>query len=161
MSSRLVSTALPRCTVTTITTARHSNTPKLQHVNGNTTHYATLDNSTLETSTQVLSSPSLALAKSLSQQTMTSKPALSSFRRPKHVFTKAFKESRKVDELTRGFEPGEQHGKVARAWEPVERELWLERFGGPSRTIERVSGDGRVVLRDAAPDGKGYLRILI
>lgn len=43
----------------------------------------------------------------------------------------------------------------------VEKEFWLERFGGPGRTIERVAGEGTVVLRDFGEDGKAYLRVLI
>ncbi|KAJ4993219.1 hypothetical protein SVAN01_01194 [Stagonosporopsis vannaccii] len=163
MSSRLVSAALSRRTVTcsaALPVAQHSNSPRVEHINGNNTHYTLLKNSTPEISTQVLSLPTLALVKPLSQQA-TLIPALSSLRRPVDVLAKGFEENRDVDEWTRGFVFGKQHEKVACAWETVEKELWLERFGGPGRTIETASGIQKAVLRDAAPDGKGYLRVLI
>lgn len=80
---------------------------------------------------------------------------------PVDVFAKAFEKDRKLDKLSEAFVFCEKQGKIARAWEPVEKEMWLERFGGPGKTIERVAGKGTVVLRDAGPDGKGYLRVLI
>lgn len=68
MSSRLVST-LPMRTVTrtvAIASTRCSEPPRVKHVNHNTTNFVTLDDSIKESSVQVLSSPTLALAKSLS-----------------------------------------------------------------------------------------------
>lgn len=110
---------------------------------------------------QGLSSPKLALAKSLSHQIKPSKPTSSTLALPVGVFARAFEENRKLDESNKAFQFGEHHGKIAHAWEPVEKEMWLERFGGPGKMLDRVLGTGRVVQRDAAPDGKGYLRVLI
>lgn len=92
---------------------------------------------------------------------MVSTPASSSFPRPGNLCTQAFEEKRELEQPTGGIVFGEQHSKVTHAWEPVEKELWLERFGGPGKVIEGVNGNPRMVLRDAALDGKGYLKILI
>lgn len=164
MSSRLVSAALSKRTVirnTALAAAQQSNSPRLGRVNGNTSYYASLENSTPGPFIQVTSSPTLALLRSLSQQTMVSTPASSSLPQPVNLCAQEFEESGELEQPTGGVVSGEQHSKVMLAWEPVENELWLERFGGPGRTIEGVSGDPRMVLRDAALDGKGYLKILI
>lgn len=114
----------------------------------------------MESPAKVLSSPTVSLAKLLSQQIVSSRPASSSLPWSVDVFARAFEEDRKLDKLCEAFVLCEQD-KVTRAWEPVEKELWLERFGGPGKTTENVAGVGTVVLRDAGPDGKAYLRILI
>lgn len=110
----------------------------------------------METPTKVHFLPTTILAKSLSQQIISSKPPSNI-----DVFAKAYEEDRKLDKTCETFVLGERQGKIARAWEPAEKELWLERFGGPGKTVEKVVGKGTVVLRDVGPDGKGYLRVLI
>jgi hypothetical protein len=115
----------------------------------------------METSTKVHSSPTIVQAKSLSQQIISSKPPSNSVPLPVDVFAKALEEDRKLDKMCETFVFDERQGKIARAWEPAEKELWLERFGGPGKAVEKVVGKGTVVLRDVGPDGKGYLRVLI
>ena len=80
---------------------------------------------------------------------------------PVGASAETFEEYRKFDKFNETFVQGETQGKIARAWEPAEKDFWLERFGGPGRTVERVAGKGTVVLRDVGEDGKAYLRILI
>ena len=80
---------------------------------------------------------------------------------PVGVFAKTFEENRKLDRFSNTFVHSEAQSKITRAWEPVEKEFWLERFGGPGKTMERVAGKGTVVLRDVGEDGKAYLRVLI
>ena len=59
----------------------------------------------------------------------------------------------KLEDLSVGEEVIE--GKIACAHETVEEELWLERFGGPRKSL-KVAGGGTVVLRE-----EGFLRVLI
>ncbi|KAF3049266.1 hypothetical protein E8E11_000441 [Didymella keratinophila] len=141
--------------------ARCSEPSRVKHVDHNKINFATLNDSLKESSTQVLSLPTLAVAKSLSQQTKSSTPPSTSLPWPVSVFAKTFEEDMKLDKFNEAFVHGEVQSKVARAWEPVEKEFWLERFGGPGRTIEKVAGMGTVVLRDVGEDGKAYLRVLI
>jgi hypothetical protein len=143
-----------------ISSTRSSEASKVKHLNLKTTNFATPNDNLMESPTQVLSSPILAVAKSLSHQIKSSTPSSTALPWPVGVFAKAV-DGRKFDRFNETSVIGEAQGKVARAWEPVEKELWLERFGGPGRTIERVAGKGTVVLRDVGEDGKAYLRVLI
>lgn len=164
MSSRLVASSLPMRAVTrsaAIVSARCSEASRVKNVNHKTTNFATLNDGLQESSTQVLPSPTPTAAKSLSHQIRSLTPPSTALSRPFGVFAKTFEEDREVDRKSRVFVHGEKQDKIARAWEPVEKELWLERLGGPGRTIERVAGKGTVVLRDVGGDGKAYLRVLI
>ncbi|KAH6625442.1 hypothetical protein C7974DRAFT_413960 [Boeremia exigua] len=163
MSSRLVSTALSLRTVTraaALAAARYAPPSRIDN-NRNTTYFAALNRSTPTPSPQVSFSPILARAKSLSHEIETAAPASSGLSWPVDVFAKAFEEDRRLDALSKAFVSGEKRSKMSRVWEPVEKELWLERYGGPGKRLERVVGNGTVVLREAALDGKGYLRVLI
>ena len=77
------------------------------------------------------------------------------------VFAKAFEEGRKLDRPSEALVFVDRRGKVVCRWEPVEKELWLERFGGPGRVMETAAGNGTMVLRDSGSDGTRYLRVLI
>lgn len=164
MSSRLVFSPLVMRTVArsaAIPPAPCSEASKVKHANNNATNFAILSNNSKESSTQVLSSPTLAVAKSLSQQIKLSTPSSTSLPWPVGVFAKAFEDDRKLSKFSEAFVHREPQDKIARAWEPVEKEFWLERFGGPGRIIESVASKGTVVLRDVGEDGKAYLRVLI
>lgn len=155
MSSRVVSTALPLRTVTRTTSLALSRAPRgsqLGNINPNATAFATLDESGTASRKKVLSSPNVSLARSLNFQIVSSKPPYSN-----SIWIGG--DSAKTFEKDRRFHG--QQGKIARAWEPVEKELWLERFGGPGNTVEKVVGKGTVVVREIGADGKGYLRVLI
>ncbi|MEQ6329263.1 hypothetical protein VLF92_13200, partial [Pseudomonas chengduensis] len=101
--------------------------------------YATLDESRTAPPEKVLSSPNVSLPRSLNLQIVSSKPPYSNFMWIGGDSAKAFEKDRRFDE---------QQSKIARAWEPVEKELWLERFGGPGNAAEKVVGKGTVVLRE-------------
>ena len=111
--------------------------------------------------TQVQSSLTMTLAKILSRQINSSTPPSAALPWSAGVFAKVLEEERRVDKLCKTFVFSERQGKIVRAWEPMEKELWLERFGGPGKTAEKVAGNGLIVLRDVGADGKGYLRVLI
>ena len=115
----------------------------------------------MESPAKVSFSPILSLAKLLSHQIKSSTTPFSSLPWPVEVFARAYEENRKLDQMHKTFALSEQHSKIDHSWEPMEKELWLERFGGPGKTLERVVGNETVVLRDVGPDGKGYLRVLI
>lgn len=134
---------------------------RFEHINYNTTGFANPGAGMMESPEKVLSSPTTTLAKLLSHQITASNPPSSSLPYPVNLFATAFEEDRKLDKLCKTFVLRERQGNVARAWEPTEKEMWLERFGGPGKRLEKVVGHGTVVLRDAGPDGKGYLRVLI
>ena len=144
----------------TIAPARQPNTSIEQHLNHNKNKFATLNDTSEESSTQVLSSPTLAVAKSLRRQTELVTP-LSTNPSCIGVLAKTFEENRKLNKFGEIGVHREVQRKIACAWEPVEKDSWLERFGGPGRTIDRVAGKGTVVLRETGEDGNAYLRVLI
>jgi hypothetical protein len=146
---------------TAIASTQCSKAFKVEHVNHNATNFATLNDTSKESSTQVLFSSTLIIDKSLSHQIKSSTTPSTSLPWPAGAFAKAFEEDKKLGKFSGTFVHGKTHDKTARAWEPVEKEFWLERFGGPGRTIERVAGEGTVDLRDVGEDGKAYLRVLI
>lgn len=92
---------------------------------------------------------------------VSSKSASSSLSWPVGVFANVNEEGRKLNELCQMPVLGEMQDRIARTWDLVEEEPWLERFGGPGKTMENVAGHGTVVLRDSGPGGKAYLRVLI
>jgi hypothetical protein len=164
MSSRLVSSSLPiRLTARTaaIASTRCLEAPRVEHVNHNAINFATLNKSMKQSPTQAFSSPTLLVAKSLSNHIKSSTLPSASSPWPVDVFAKAFDEESKPEKFSKTFVHGEKQGQVARVREPVEKELWLERFGGPGKTLEKVAGKGMVVLRDFGEDGMAYLRVLI
>ena len=144
-----------------LVSARCSQSPKSDRVNRNTTNFATVDNTMMDRPTQVQSSLTMTLAKILSRQINSSTPPSAALPWSAGVFAKVLEEERKADKLRKTFVFSERQGKIVRAWEPVEKELWLERFGGPGKAAEKVAGNGLIVLRDVGADGKGYLRVLI
>jgi hypothetical protein len=90
---------------------------------------------------------------------------------PVSTFTKAFEDDKRIDSLCKIFVSSEEETAIVDAqkdalWDRNDtskteaRQLWLERFGGPGIKMEKVTGDGVVVLRDME-DEKGFLRVLI
>lgn len=164
ISSRLVSFPLVvRAVVRSVAfaPARCSNAFKVKHAYHNATDFATLSNNSKKSSNQVFSSPTLAVAKSLSQQIKVATPLSTSLPWPVDVFTEAFEDDRKLSKFSETFVHRVAQAEIARAWEPVEKEFWLERFGGPGRIIESMASKETVVLRDVGEDGNAYLRVLI
>ncbi|KAF3046978.1 hypothetical protein E8E12_009823 [Didymella heteroderae] len=145
----------------TIASTRCTKASRVKYANHNTTNFATLNNGLKESSIRVLPSSPIAVAKSLNQQKKSSTPPSTASSWPVGVHARALDENRKLDKFSETLVHDEKQGKIARVWEPVEKELWLERFGGPWETMERVTGGGTVVLRDVGEDGKAYLRVLI
>lgn len=163
MSSRLVLFPCPLRAVTrsaALAPARCSETSIVQHLNHDTTRFATLNDTPNESSTQVLSLPVLSAAKSLRRQIESAAP-LSTSLTCVGVLAKTFEENRKLNKFGEIFVQSEVQRKIARAWEPVERHSWLERFGGPGKTIDVVVGNETVVFREIGEDGNAYLRVLI
>ncbi|KAF1927567.1 uncharacterized protein M421DRAFT_170335 [Didymella exigua CBS 183.55] len=128
MSARLVLSPLPMRTVTraaAVASIRCSEAARLKRVDHNTTNFASLNDSMKDSSTQVLFSPTLAVAKSLSHQIKPSTPQSASLPWPVDGFAKAFEEDRKIDKLSKTFVHGEKQDRIVSAWEPAEKEFWL------------------------------------
>lgn len=169
MLSRLASSALPmravtRCTATAIAAARYSSPIRIASLDFNTTNLTMLRHRRVDPSAQlqVQLSSALYLAKLLSFQAKPSTHASASLPWPVDVFARTFEADRKFDGLSEAVVFGEKdtQPKVAHARQ-LREELWLERFGGPGKTLEVVVGSEKVVLREDGADGKGFLRVLV
>ena len=109
---------------------------------------------------QIKSSLTVHVAKSFSYQTRATSSAASSPPRPVEDLEKPSEGKGKLGDLSErkvgSFGEGVIEGKAKCAQEMVGEELWLERFGGPGKELEKVAGGGAVVLRE-----EGFLRVLI
>ncbi|KAF3009873.1 hypothetical protein E8E13_010693 [Curvularia kusanoi] len=167
MSPRLLASALPvraGLRYTSVAAARHLHHPRSMHTNLITTNLPKLVAPEQVTSTQVQSSHTLGIAKWLSQQSKAATSAQPRFSWPVDVFAKSFEENRKLyslRETSSSFEELVRESLKEPVKEQVKEELWLERFGGPGKSLEKVAGSDIAVLREEGPDGKGILRVLV
>ena len=151
MLSRPFSSALPVRAVArraAYPTAPYPKSPRVVRLDLQITNFISRPNA------QVKSSPALHLAKTFSSQTSAASRVTFTPPLPMEDLAKTSEGNSKLEDLSVGEEVTED--KAACAHEMAGEELWLERFGGPGKALERVAGGGTVVLRE-----EGFLRVLI